>query len=287
MKRLLKHDHYRLSDGEKNEIWRAVGGDPGGIRPRRRAFAPAFAFGLTAAAACLAVVWWAGLHEPVVPEAARGPQPETRVVAKVGEPRPAAPQADRAAGTTAALPPQVAADAAGPAAERKAPVAAEAAPQALSAETETFVAMTTPPQVAVGGRIYDKESGEALSQAAVTLAGTDRGVLSDSNGLFRIDGVAPGDSVALQIRYLGYDPVDVTIAAPDTGLGTVEVAMASKIVETLQSFEVEGAEYMVERQERGQRAQGHRRDLREVRHRQRGRCRAPEAGRRRQARRPT
>ena len=57
---------------------------------------------------------------------------------------------------------------------------------------------------AISGRVLSLDDDEPISQAAVRLDGTDLVVLSDPNGLFRLDHVPPGNHV-LRVERLGYE----------------------------------------------------------------------------------
>ncbi len=97
----------------------------------------------------------------------------------------------------------------------------------------------------IKGTVRDKESGDLLDYANVLLAGTTRGTMSLGGGVFYFNGMAPG-TYTIKVLYLGYAPVEqsVTVGAGDTK--NLVFDLETVIVETLQAFDVEGAEYMVE-----------------------------------------
>ncbi len=97
----------------------------------------------------------------------------------------------------------------------------------------------------IKGTVKDKESGEMLDYANVLLAGTTRGTMSLGGGVFYFNGMQPG-TYTVKVLYLGYAPMEqsVTVGSGDSKSLTFE--LETVIVEQLQAFDVEGAEYMVE-----------------------------------------
>ena len=96
----------------------------------------------------------------------------------------------------------------------------------------------------IKGIVKDGESGELLDYANVLLAGTTRGTMSLGGGVFYFN-VAPG-TYTVKVLYLGYAPKEQTITVTSGGIAEVSFVLETVIVETLQAFDVEGAEYMVE-----------------------------------------
>ena len=96
----------------------------------------------------------------------------------------------------------------------------------------------------IKGSVKDGDTGELLDYANVLLAGTTRGTMSLGGGVFYFN-VAPG-TYTVKVLYLGYAPMEQTVTV--TSGGTVEAVftLETVIVETLQAFDVDGAEYMVE-----------------------------------------
>jgi TonB-dependent receptor len=62
----------------------------------------------------------------------------------------------------------------------------------------------------VQGKVSDKETGEALIGANVTIENTGIGAASDLNGEYLLRSVAPG-TYRLRVTYIGYDPVSVEV----------------------------------------------------------------------------
>jgi len=96
----------------------------------------------------------------------------------------------------------------------------------------------------IKGTIKDKESGELLDYANVLLAGTTRGTMSLGGGVFYFNGMAPG-TYTVKVLYLGYAPMEQTITVGAGDIKKLSFELETVIVETLQAFDVEGAEYMV------------------------------------------
>ncbi len=97
----------------------------------------------------------------------------------------------------------------------------------------------------IKGTVRDKESGELLDYANVLLAGTTRGTMSLGGGVFYFNGMAPG-TYTIKVLYLGYGPMEQTVTVRSGDIETLTFNLETVIVETLQAFDVEGAEYMVE-----------------------------------------
>ncbi len=114
------------------------------------------------------------------------------------------------------------------------------------------VAMTMPVDASaqgapatIKGTVRDKESGELLDYANVLLVGTTRGTMSLGGGIFYFNGMAPG-TYTIKVLYLGYAPVEQTVTLRAGDIESLTFDLETVIVETLQAFDVEGAEYMVE-----------------------------------------
>jgi outer membrane receptor protein involved in Fe transport len=97
----------------------------------------------------------------------------------------------------------------------------------------------------IRGTIRDKESGDLLDYANVLIKGTTRGTMSLGGGVFYFQGLAPGE-YAIQVLYLGYAPQEKTITVRPGQTVDVAFNLEVVIVETLQTFDIEGARYMVE-----------------------------------------
>jgi hypothetical protein len=93
------------------------------------------------------------------------------------------------------------------------------------------------PAVAVGqtgvvtGRVTQAESGAPLAGAAVVLAGTGRGALSDSAGSFTISGLAPR-SYRLQARQQGYQEQErlVSVRPGETTFVSFSLVVATQVL---------------------------------------------------------
>src|SRR5215218_1696418 len=63
-------------------------------------------------------------------------------------------------------------------------------------------------QTSLSGTVTNTATGRALEGARVALDGLNRDVLTDRQGNFRFDDLAPG-SVTVAVSYTGLDPVNV------------------------------------------------------------------------------
>jgi hypothetical protein len=222
MKRFLKHNRYELDDRERENIWYAIRRDliPDG-RPRwisMRVLRPALAGVATVATLAVLGVWWIGSNQAdKIPTAHPGllaEAPETRSF------------------------------------EGKAP-GTEALDEIEVAAVEPEVAKTprgapAPAGISFSGRILDQETGEGLAYANVRIRGTSQSVLADSTGAFHLENLTPGQDINLVIMMLGYAPMEQLVRIPDEGPFEYAFNLESVIVDTLQAFDVAGAEYMVE-----------------------------------------
>ncbi len=97
----------------------------------------------------------------------------------------------------------------------------------------------------IEGIVRDKETGELLDYANVLLVGTTRGTMSLGGGQFYFQGMRPG-TYTVKILYLGYGPVEQTVVLESGRTASLTFALETVIVDQLEAFNVEGAEYMVE-----------------------------------------
>jgi len=76
------------------------------------------------------------------------------------------------------------------------------------------VASRASAQETLAGNVVNEATGRALEGARVALQGTQRETITDRQGAFRFDNLAPGP-VTLLVSYAGLDPaiVPVTVAA--------------------------------------------------------------------------
>ncbi len=86
----------------------------------------------------------------------------------------------------------------------------------------------------ITGRVVDAATKAPLESAAVTLDGTETGVLTSADGAFGIAGVAAG-SYVVRVSRLGYAPVTLTDVIVSPGRGTQVVAELD-----VQALSVEG-----------------------------------------------
>ncbi len=96
----------------------------------------------------------------------------------------------------------------------------------------------------VSGHVVDGDSGDPLLGANVLVKNTNKGTVTDFNGYFELflDNI---DGQVLEVSYLGYDPVEITLSGADGDvmLGNVELAAAGVGLSTVQVI----ADYAVER----------------------------------------
>lgn len=91
------------------------------------------------------------------------------------------------------------------------------------------------------GKVTDKESGEALIGANVTVEGTNLGAATDVNGEYVILSVPPG-IFTVKVTYIGYSSVTVSNVTVNASLTTsLPLAMSSSAVQ------VQGVEIVAER----------------------------------------
>jgi Ca-activated chloride channel family protein len=245
MKRFLKHDRYELSDRERENIWYTIRRElnPDARTPwfSMRALRPALAGIATVAALAMLGVWWIGSDQPDQLQTPSGgllaEAPETGML----EDRSFK---DKAPGTesfdeveVAAIEPEVALASRG---------ALEPAPVADMATEKSVARAQAPAGISFSGRIVDQETGEGLAYANVLIRGTSRGVVADSSGVFHLENLPPGQDLTLVIMMLGYAPFEQQVNIPDEGPFEYAFNLEPVIVETLQAFDVAGAEYMVE-----------------------------------------
>jgi outer membrane receptor protein involved in Fe transport len=91
------------------------------------------------------------------------------------------------------------------------------------------------------GKVTDRESGEALIGANVTVEGTNLGAATDVNGEYVILSVIPG-TYTVKVTYIGYSPVTVSNVIVNSGLTTTrDLQMVSSAVQ------VQGVEIVADR----------------------------------------
>ena len=224
MKRYLKKDKFQLSDHEKENLWLSIKDGSGSgekSAPGRRFLRPVMGL-TTVMAAVLALVIFMGEDEPVGEVAPVQRQMKAPVMAK---------SFNKAPGTESAR----------AITERVYSVTPE--PVIAAVDTTPDV---QPETVTLAGRIIEKETGVPLAYANVLIEGTDRGFSTDDKGRFELSELTPGEEVTLRVKYMGYED-EITSITPRSGKNAkMEIGMEPMIVATLETFDVEGAEYMVE-----------------------------------------
>ena len=65
----------------------------------------------------------------------------------------------------------------------------------------------------VMGRVIEEGTGQYLEGATVTLKGTERGMLTDSSGRYRISDLPPGTAV-ISVQMIGYVPEERQVPEP-------------------------------------------------------------------------
>lgn len=79
-------------------------------------------------------------------------------------------------------------------------------------------------QTAVTGRVTDSSSRQPVVQAKVFVGGTTLRTLTDQQGRYRFDNVAPGQ-VTIRVEYIGYKPTIKTVTVQAGETGTADIAM--------------------------------------------------------------
>jgi len=82
-----------------------------------------------------------------------------------------------------------------------------------------FLLLLAPSLMASGivkGKVFDKDSKDALPGANVIIKGTSIGTATDLNGAFLISN-APSGEQTITVSYLGYVPASITVKIPDGG----------------------------------------------------------------------
>lgn len=90
----------------------------------------------------------------------------------------------------------------------------------------------------ITGKVFDKKTSHAIPFATVTVVGTQKGGLTDSEGRYRITGLAPG-TYEVRFQFLGYSPVNQTGVVVAAGKTLVlDVAMQDIVVREEKAIEV-------------------------------------------------
>ncbi len=221
MKRFLKKDNFQLSDHEKENLWLAIKDGTGQAeKPARQGRFLRPIMGLTTAmAAVLALVIFTGDGDPVG---------EVQVVHREMETPRIAPKPKRIL-------------------ERSGKnLARTIEPEIALVDTVPDPELTMEEFITIAGQVVEKETGDPLAFANILIEGTDRGFSADKNGRFELNRIPPGQEVTLRVKYLGYGD-EIARLTPETGEKTrLEIGMKPIVVATLETFDVDDAEYMVE-----------------------------------------
>ncbi|MFW6010653.1 MAG: carboxypeptidase-like regulatory domain-containing protein, partial [Gemmatimonadota bacterium] len=118
----------------------------------------------------------------------------------------------------------------------------------LSELTRRFVALAAMPVLlaffavsgaeaqegAIAGQVIDAQSAQPVAGAQVTIPGTEIGILTDSDGNYRLTGVPTGP-VEVRVRLIGYSPASqtVTVEAGETATANFELALSAVELEEL------------------------------------------------------
>ena len=87
---------------------------------------------------------------------------------------------------------------------------------------------TTPVRVTIEGVVLDEITGIPVPGAAVYLEGEDRGALTDSRGVFLIEGV-PADSQTVVATQFGYWEIAAEVDVPEAG-AIIEIALKPRAI---------------------------------------------------------
>ena len=77
----------------------------------------------------------------------------------------------------------------------------------------------------VVGKITDKQTGEALIGATISVRGSGQSTMTDKNGSFVLTNIKAG-KVAIIVSYVGYGEFIETVTVPENGVGTLNVALS-------------------------------------------------------------
>jgi len=80
------------------------------------------------------------------------------------------------------------------------------------------------------GRVTERGTGDAVSDASVVLEGLDVGRVSDRDGRFEFPKVAPG-SYILRITHIGYETIADTLVVPPSSEMNLDVQLVTAAVE--------------------------------------------------------
>ena len=95
----------------------------------------------------------------------------------------------------------------------------------------------------IKGKVFDKDTKEALPGANVTIKGTSTGTASDLNGGYTIPNVPPG-TYTVQVSYVGYLTKTATVSVSNDGTAVQDFALTAAAIQ--------GQEFVVTAQAAGQ-----------------------------------
>jgi TonB-dependent receptor len=90
----------------------------------------------------------------------------------------------------------------------------------------------------ISGRVIVGTAGNSLPGASIAVVESGQTAISDSEGRFRLNNVAPG-TVTLRVEYSGFDAETMVVSVPATGTAIASVSMGKEIVR-LEKMVVEG-----------------------------------------------
>ena len=96
-----------------------------------------------------------------------------------------------------------------------APLSAHAA-GSLSAARSIETRLAPAPAGTIRGRVIDKESGQPVTAAQITVVGTSLGALTSNDGQYTINGVTAGQ-VTVRAARIGYQPQNQVVVVSDNG----------------------------------------------------------------------
>ena len=93
-------------------------------------------------------------------------------------------------------------------------------PVAITVETRT----APTPAGTIRGRVIDKESGQPVAAAQITIVGTSLGGLTNNDGQYTINGVTAGQ-VTVRAARIGYQPQNQVVVVSDNGQATANFSL--------------------------------------------------------------
>ena len=90
----------------------------------------------------------------------------------------------------------------------------------------------------IEGFVIDANTGRYLPGVEVVVLGEGRMAVTDRDGSYRVPDL-PAGTYTVQIRYIGYSPINESVTVPQTGSATLSVDIGLEFVE-LPAFRVEG-----------------------------------------------